>query len=81
MLRWVRVFYRGNRNTAVPISVIEAVKMGFWDYEPDARDAADFQSTGAMPGTDEKLRVIAERVQQGLPLWHPADRRNYGGPD
>jgi hypothetical protein len=65
----------------VPISVIEAVKMGFWDYEPDAQDAADYQATGAMPGTNEKLRVIAERVQQGLPLWHPADRRSYDGPD
>jgi hypothetical protein len=65
----------------VPISVIEAVKMGFWDFEPEAQDASDFQATRAMPGTDEKLHVIAERVQQGLPLWHPSDRRNYDAPD
>lgn len=61
----------------MPISVIEAVKMGFWDFEPEAPDASDFEATRAMPGTDEKLQVIAERVREGLPLWHPADRRNY----
>ena len=30
-----------------------------------------------MPGTAEKLDVLAERLQQGLPLWHPSDRRSY----
>lgn len=61
----------------MPISVIEAVRLGVWDFEPDARNASDFTATRAMPGTDEKLQVIAERVRQGLPLWHPADCRNY----
>jgi hypothetical protein len=27
-----------------------------------------------MPGTDEKLEVLAERVRAGLPLWHGNDR-------
>ena len=27
-----------------------------------------------MPGTQEKLLVMAERIRSGLPLWHPADR-------
>jgi hypothetical protein len=61
----------------VRISVIEAVKMGNWDFEPDAQDASAFKATKAMPGTDEKLDVMTERVRQGLPLWHPADRRTY----
>lgn len=59
------------------MSVIEAVKMGMWDFEPDAQEASGFDATAAMPGTDEKLVVMAERVRQGLPLWHPADRRTY----
>ena len=65
----------------MPISVIEAVKMGIWDFEPDDQDASAFKATKAMPGTDEKLDVIAERVRQGLPLWHPSDRRNYDAAD
>jgi len=65
----------------VPISVIEAVRMGIWDFEPDDQEASDFEATSAMPGTDQKLVVMAERVQQGLPLWHPGDRRSCDAPD
>ena len=61
----------------MPISVIEAVKMGHWDFEPAEQDASAFNATNSMPGTDEKLDVMTERVRQGLPLWHPADRRTY----
>ena len=65
----------------MPISVIEAVRMGMWDFEPDDQEASDFEATKAMPGTDEKLVVMTERVRQGLPLWHPEDRRTYDGTD
>ncbi len=30
-----------------------------------------------MPGTIEKLDVLAERVRLGLPLWHPSDRQDF----
>ena len=30
-----------------------------------------------MPGTDEKLQVLAERVRSGLPLWHGEDRMDW----
>ena len=40
-------------------------------------ESSDFEATKAMPGTDEKLVVMTERVRQGLPLWHPEDRRTY----
>ncbi len=63
----------------MPRSVIEAVKMGQWDFEPDDQEATAFEATRAMPGTDEKLVVMADRVRQGMPLWHPADRRTYDG--
>jgi hypothetical protein len=33
--------------------------------------------TGALPGTAEKLDVLAERLRLGLPLWHPEDRLSY----
>jgi hypothetical protein len=61
----------------VPISILEAVKMGQWDYEPPAIDDAKFSCTRALPGSDEKLAILAERLRQGLPLWHSKDCRNY----
>lgn len=57
-------------------SVLDAIKQGIWDYEPSERDST-FRATGAMPGTNDKLSVLAERVRQGLPLWHPCDRQDY----
>jgi hypothetical protein len=39
-----------------------------------------FDGTDAMPGTKEKLSVLAERVEEGLPLWHPEDRDDIEQP-
>ena len=60
-------------------SVLEAIKSGDWNYEPDddlAQNEA-FDATTALPGSDRKLEVLAERIQSGLPLWHPEDRLTY----
>ena len=37
----------------------------------------DFSPTDALPGTPEKVRVLAERVRNGVPLWNPEDRTSY----
>ncbi len=58
----------------MPRSVLEAIKLGFWDFEPPAVDGGEYEATDAMPGTKAKLDVMAERVRAGLPLWHPRDR-------
>jgi len=58
-------------------SVLEAIKQGDWDFEPSSQQVVNLKATAAMPGTDEKLNVLAERLRQGLPLWHPADRLSY----
>jgi hypothetical protein len=58
-------------------SVLEAIKLGIWDYEPDSIEERRFPATRAMPGTDEKLEVLAARIRAGLPLWHHRDRRDY----
>jgi hypothetical protein len=61
-------------------SVLEAVQMGQWDFEPTATPESQFQSTDAMPGTEEKVRVLALRLRAGLPLWHSADRDDMESP-
>ena len=61
----------------MPYSVLEAVKLGIWDFELDEKPKSNFQATDAIPGSTEKLDILAQRIQLGLPLWHPNDRLNY----
>ena len=47
------------------------------DFVPVESD--DFGATEAAAGSRDKLAVLAERVQKGLPLWHVEDRSDYSG--
>jgi len=60
-------------------SVLEAIRQGKWDYEPDFSSGKKerFPKTVALPGTQEKVAALAQRAQLGLPLWHPEDRRTF----
>lgn len=58
----------------MPRSVLEAIKIGLWDFEPTEVPPGEYDRTDAMPGTKAKLSVLADRVRCGLPLWHPEDR-------
>jgi hypothetical protein len=69
------------RRRKVPQSVLEAIKEGVWDYEPADADSNEYEATEALPGTDEKLNELARRVERGLPLWHPQDRRTFNDRD
>ncbi len=64
----------------MPKSVLEAIKMGYWEFEPQNVETNLFDSTDAMPGTDAKLSIMAERLEQGLPLWHDKDRSEVDEP-
>jgi hypothetical protein len=64
----------------VPKSVLEAIKLGLWDFEPPEANSDQFEAADAMPGTKEKLQVMAERVRCGLPIWHKADREEFDAP-
>lgn len=59
------------------VSVLDAIRDGRWDYEPEKLAADDYTATRAMPGTRAKLDVLAMRAEQGLPLWHDEDRMSY----
>jgi hypothetical protein len=61
----------------VPQSVLDAIKAGDWSFEPASDLMDEFRATDALPGSHEKLEILAQRVARGLPLWHPADRRSF----
>jgi len=42
-------------------------------------ETAEFLPTRAMPGTDEKVEVMAGRYRDGLPLHHPEDATAESG--
>lgn len=58
-------------------SVLDAIREGMWDYEPPVLQPTDYASTRAMPGTNEKISILAQRAEMGLPLWHDHDRTDY----
>ena len=60
-------------------SILEAIKQGDWAFEPRPEQPVSLKGTSALPGTAEKLDVLAERLRQGQPLWHPADRLSFDG--
>ncbi|MFO0844836.1 MAG: hypothetical protein U0797_20965 [Gemmataceae bacterium] len=33
------------------------------------------EPTEALPGTEQKVAILAERARRGLSLWHPSDAR------
>jgi hypothetical protein len=63
----------------VPTSVLDAIKLGWWDFEPDDQVVNEFDPTEALPGSPEKIDVLAERARLGLPLWHRSDRVDCEG--
>jgi hypothetical protein len=62
-------------------NVLDAIREGDWYFEPKEIEATNFQATTAIPGTKEKLDVLATRVRSGLPLWHESDRSDYDDPN
>ena len=64
----------------MPKSVLEAIKMGLWDFEPPEVECSKFDASDDMPGTKEKLEALAQRARNGLPLWHVDDRDDMESP-
>lgn len=58
-------------------SVLDAIRNGQWDFEPETVEANEFESTHSLPGSEDKIKMLADRAKEGLPLWHPEDRRSY----
>jgi hypothetical protein len=42
--------------------------------EPEIMDFTAFEPTDAMPGTIEKMNAMRQRLNRGLPIYHPRDK-------
>lgn len=60
-------------------NVFEAISMFGHDEDFAPLETDEFSSTEAPAGSPEKLDILAERIRQGLPLWHDEDRPDYSG--
>lgn len=58
-------------------NVLDAIREGDWYFEPEGVDPTGFTATSAIPGSKEKVAVMADRASAGLPLWHVSDRPDY----
>jgi hypothetical protein len=45
---------------------------------PRGVNPEDYEPTEAMPGSREKVEVMADRLARGLPLYHPLDAPGSG---
>jgi len=45
------------------------------DFYPEVRN--EFSPTDAPAGSPEKIEILRNRIELGLPLWHDADRFDY----
>ncbi|MEX0819032.1 MAG: hypothetical protein WD070_05555 [Pirellulaceae bacterium] len=54
-------------------NVFETIRLQGDDISFSPFETEEFEPTNAPVGSPEKLRVMAERVERGLPLWHPRD--------
>jgi hypothetical protein len=54
-------------------STSKYARRGVSDFNGETHVA--IQPTEALPGTQDKVSVLAERARLGLSLWHPRDAR------
>ena len=70
----------------MPKSVLEAIKMGIWDFEPPEIEYNKFEASDAMPGTREKLIALGRAGRTRAPsvaraaiatTWNRRRRRRH----
>lgn len=54
-------------------NVFEVIRLTGDDEAYSPHESESFEPTNAPVGSLEKLKVLAERLECGLPLWHPRD--------
>ena len=54
-------------------NVFEIIELYGHDENFEPQCTEDFSPTSAPAGSKQKIDILAERIQRGMPLWHPED--------
>lgn len=54
-------------------NVFEIIELYGHDENFEPHTTPEFVPTTAPAGSKQKLDILAERIQRGMPLWHPED--------
>jgi predicted pyridoxine 5'-phosphate oxidase superfamily flavin-nucleotide-binding protein len=54
-------------------NVFEIIELYGHDENFEPVKTEEFTPTTAPAGSREKIHILAERIQRGMPLWHPED--------
>jgi hypothetical protein len=65
-------YYRPGVRDQYP-STSKYARRGVSDFNGQSKLSAE--PTDALPGSEEKVAILAERARLGLSLWHPQDAR------
>jgi len=60
-------------------NVFEAILECGHDEDFVPMETEEHRATDAAAGSRAKIDILAERVRQGMPLWHAEDRCDYSG--
>ena len=60
-------------------NVFEAILKYGHDEDFAPFEDEEFEPTNAPAGSDDKIELLRRRVEEGQPLWHEDDRRDYSG--
>ncbi|MFO0190538.1 MAG: hypothetical protein ACK54F_04730 [Planctomycetia bacterium] len=71
------------RSCFVPMArirnVFEIIELYGHDENFEPHTTPEFVPTTAPAGSRQKLDILAERIQRGMPLWHPEDSTESSG--
>ena len=54
-------------------NVFEIIELYGHDENFEPQCTPEFIPTTAPAGSKQKIDILAERIQRGMPLWHPED--------
>jgi len=54
-------------------NVFEIIELYGHDENFEPQCTTEFIPTTAPAGSKQKIDILAERIQRGMPLWHPED--------
>ena len=71
------LFSQMQRSRFVPMArirnVFEIIELYGHDENFEPQCTTEFIPTTAPAGSKQKIDILAERIQRGMPLWHPED--------